>query len=221
MRLHMPKICNYVAGVDYSHLSEKEMNSKGIREIYSIFYLYNNCGINDVDIGLIAKDELHMTGYDGMTLGDIIRGKIYRWNALFEKSKPRVILMKRVQGESKGRWYLEPIFAEKVFKNKSNTPVPIPSIPTLNIQQKPFDILDCFDSINSLNSMNSFSQEYTTPNSSLDSSTSSYLEGRSPCFLDDPFSTPQEEYFMESDLFPPLGEDGFLATDLFAQYLNN
>lgn len=216
----MPKVLSYVDGVDYSFLSEKEMNSKGIRELFSIFYLYDNCGINDVDIGLIARDELKMTGYDGMTLGDIIRGKIYRWNNLFQKGQPRVIIKSKVQGETKGRFYLEPVFAEKVFKNKNNAL--LSSALTIKIpEQKPFDILDCFDSINCLNSMNSFSQNYITPNSSFGSS-ASLLEGRSPCILDEPFRTPQEEYFFENDLFPPhIQEQNEFSDNLFAQYLNN
>jgi len=102
--------------VNYNHLTENELSSKGCVDLYTIFCLEKNRGLEDTEIGLIARD-LKLTGYNSITLDATVRGQIQRWNSRCPEPKinPRVIAKDGIRGVCKQKFYLSPSFSQHVF----------------------------------------------------------------------------------------------------------
>jgi hypothetical protein len=81
----MQSTAHYHKDVDYTVLCKAERLNKGSRDLYTIFYLDGNRGLNDKEIVEKAK-ELELTGISTNTPAQISRRLIYRWNEIAIKS---------------------------------------------------------------------------------------------------------------------------------------
>lgn len=109
--------------VDYSGLSMLEKSKKASHDLYTIFYLTRNKGLDDVEIGYYAR-SLGLSGYGALTLDCAVRGNIYRWNNMAKKEwgQSRMFRAQKRPGESKGKYYWVPEFSERIFPEGDDSP---------------------------------------------------------------------------------------------------